>query len=253
MPELSELISRLERELGPAAGEPVAVRPAASRTATTASVSGTTTAWSACRAATRSCSASTALRRGSRPSGPRASGSAPNCSTQMLTASSPSSRPGPRSTPRSCAQIPEGGTRTARLPRQRPGAADPLLDPGSARDYARTVRDRGARLPAGYGRAQALVDRIAAVLPLHRSGAVPQRSSRRQPDPHSGDDSCWSTGSTPGWAIATSTSATWRSTTSSTRRRRCVCSRPTSASGSPSGRSIRGCRAALIPARLRRP
>ncbi len=38
--------------------------------------------------------------------------------------------------------------------------------PDLLRVYARTVHARGGRLPAGYGRAQALVDRIAAVLPL---------------------------------------------------------------------------------------
>ena len=202
MPELSELISRLERGSGPAAGEPVPLT-AGSRTATTACVSAGATAWCGCpgrdtellgidRAAER-----LAAER------PRASASGPSCSTPTPTASVTAFVPGAAGRPRSQlrADPGTGGARAARLPRQRPGAADALLDPGPAARLRGDGRASAARCAADgvssarrrwstriARRAAARPTRCPATTTCCAGNLIQHRRTR----------SCWSTGSTPG-------------------------------------------------------
>ncbi len=166
MPELSELISRLERELGPAAGEPVALTGGITNRNYRLRLGDhdcvvrlpgrDTELLGIDRAAERLA----AKRAASLGIGPELLYADADCVVSEFAAGAEVDAAQLRADPATVA----GGLRAfhdsgLELPTR-------FWIPDLLRDYARTVRDRGARLPAGYGRAQALVDRITAVLPL---------------------------------------------------------------------------------------
>ena len=113
-----------------------------------------------------------------------------------------------------------GGALAAGDPRERRAAAEPTSTPsGSSRPTPRPRVGRGATLPDGLrasAQARGGGDRSGAERPRARAGALPQRPARRQLHRRTPSGCGSSTGSTRGWATATSTSATSRSTTSST-------------------------------------
>jgi hypothetical protein len=112
--------------------------------------------------------------------------------------------------------------------------------PQSAARALRAFHDCGLQLPVRFW-VPDLLDRYAEIVG-ERGGCLPPSPSPATttccratswPATATPIERCWSTGSTPGWAIGCSTSATSRSTTSSTTPPRSDCWLPTSAGTRP--------------------
>ena len=210
----------------------------------------------------RRCSGSTATPSGSRTSARPRSGSRPTvaamlddppCLVTEFVEGERDERRASCASRRRCAEVARGAARasTARASRCRPSFDSFRI----VEDYAETARERRRRDP-GRLRARRARTRgaIEAALTGPEHEPVPCHNDLLAANFIRGGATAAgsSTGSTPGWATATSTSPTSPSTTSSTRRPRRRCSRAYFGERAERARAARGAAADALHVRLPR-